>query len=214
MSGFKAACRIKPNALGDWQILPPAGQITQIGDAGVTAWALASNDDLFVTGSMEVTNAFYVGGQTVLYDDLSVVAAANIAFAGPNGELAKYARITEEVTVAVGLGVPGINSSTNLCPANSIILGVVCRITQAPGGAAALFDLGRNPVGPEEFVSNSSTAVNSTYNVAADGDGSLAGPFYNDVARAIKVTTQTDVTISDMKVRITVFYIQLIPPTS
>lgn len=214
VSGFKAACRIKPNALGDWQILPPAGQIVQIGDAGTTMAALVDNDDLFVSGSFEVADMFYARGQVSLYDDLFLTATANLSFTGSEGEGLIYARMTEEVIVAIGQGVPGINSSANLCPANSIILGVVCRITQAPGGGAGLFDLGRNPVGPEEFVSNASTVVNSVYTCAADGDGSLDGPFFNDVARPIKVTTISDVTISDMKIRITVFYVTLFPPTS
>ena len=214
MSGFKAACRIKPNALGDWQILPPAGKIVQIGDAGVTATGLTANDDLFVSGSMEIRDMLYVHGQAVLYDDLFITASANLSFTGANGEGLIYARMTEEVTIAIGQGVPGINSSANLCPANSIILGVVCRITQAPGGGGTLFDLGRNPVGPEEFVTNSTTAVGSTYTVATDGDGSLNGPFFNDIARPVKTTLNGNVTISDMKIRITVFYVTLFPPES
>ncbi len=154
MNGLKSSCRIKPNALGDWQILPPAGQITQIGDAGVTASGLVTNDDLFVSGSLEVRDALYVHSPAGFYGDVWISSLANLSFVGANNEAVIYGRNSEEITIPVGQGVPGVNSVGDLCPADSFILGAGVRVTQAPGGGATLFDAGRNPVGPAEFVRN------------------------------------------------------------
>jgi hypothetical protein len=43
-------------------LLPPTGVYTRIGDAGTTSRSLASNDDLFVSGKLEVDGTFYADG--------------------------------------------------------------------------------------------------------------------------------------------------------
>lgn len=210
MNGFQPSCRIKPNSAGDWQILPPAGQITRIGDAGTTLWGLVSNDDLFVSGFCEVGDLLYVNGQTWLADDLGVKTA--ISHYGLHGEVGFYAKSSEEITIPVGQGAAGVLSSANLCPAASIILAAVGRVTQAPGGGPTTFDAGRNPIGPAEYADNVAVALDTTFVSPTDGDGSNAGPVHNATATKVKITTNANVTGSDMKVRVTVFYLRLYPP--
>lgn len=58
---------------GNLQLLPAAGGIVKIGDAGSTSHTLNTNDDLFVSGKLEVdgnayfdnTALFYAGNQTM-----------------------------------------------------------------------------------------------------------------------------------------------------
>ena len=210
MNGFKASCRVKINAAGDWQILPPAGQITQIGDAGATAWGLVSNDDLFVSGGCEVADTLYVHGDTWLTGDLA--CKTGISHYGAHNEIAFYCKVSEEITVGIGQGTgAGVPSISDLCIENSIILGVVVRVTQAPGGGATIWSCGRF-ANTDEFITCIPVALGTTGNSATDGDGVNLGPVHNADDCKIIVKTNLAVTVSDMKVRITVFYIQLFPP--
>ena len=213
MKGHQASCRIRPNVLGDWQILPPPGQITQIGDAGVTAWGLVANDDFFVSGSMEVRNLLYVGGQSQFDDDLLIRSTANLTFKGTQEAALFWSRVTSEITIPVGQGVAGISGGANFAQANSILMAVVARVTQAPGGGAVNWKCGR-PANLDEFMQAVAVALGTTATSAADGDGVNAGPVHNDVDDDIVVSTNANVTISDMKVRVTVFYIRMDPPES
>jgi len=212
MSQFKTSCRVRVNAAGDWQVLPPAGQIMQIGNAGATAWGLVNNDDLFVSGKSETAGHHYVTGQSWCADDLGL--KANVSRYDSNQGIEFSACLTEEITIPVGQGAAGVVSAANMCRVDSIIQGVTGRVTQAPGGGATTFDAGRNPVGPTEFAEDVSVALDTTFVSPTDGDGSNASPPYNDADRKIKITTDVNVTVSDMKVRITVWYIKLYPPES
>ena len=150
-----------------------------------------------------------------LYDDLDLDAEANIRFWGPNNELAWFQKATEEMTIAVGHGAAGEWGPTfALMPADSAILAVVTRITQAPGGGATMISIGRWPGDWEEFLEEGTVGLGDTSNSAADGSGSLAGPVYNADADVLLYTTDVDVTISDMKIRVTSYYIDLLPPES
>lgn len=212
MKGFKPACKVRVNAAGDWQLLPPAGQITQIGDAGATAWGLVSNDDLFVSGHCEVGGSLFVSGETWMSDDLGVKTA--ISHYGAHDEIAFYAKMSEEITIAVGQGLAGVLSAANLCPVDSIILACVGRVTQAPGGGATQLNVGRNGGNLDEFADVIAVALGTTFVSPTDGDGANAGPVHNPAAVKLKLTTDANVTGSDMKVRVTVFYIKLYPPES
>lgn len=210
MKGFKSSCKVKVNADGDWQILPPAGQITQIGDASTTAWGLVSNDDLFVTGYCEVAETLYVNGSTWLADDLGAKSA--ITHYGEHNEATFYSRWCQEITIPVGQGVAGVLSASDLCPADSIILGCVGLVTQAPGGGATQLNVGRNGGNLDEFADAIAVALDTTFVSPTDGDGGNVGPFYNPADVKLKLTTNVNVTVSDMKVRVTVYFIRFYPP--
>ena len=215
MSGFKSACRVRVNAAGDWELLPPAGQITRIGNAGVPVWA-ANEDDLFIGGHLEVGDNVYgtgVGATAGIEAfEVSVMAGAFIYLRESlHQALAFFPQVTEEITVPVGQGAAGVWGAECLNPGDSIILGVVTRITQSPGGGAALVSAGR-AVNIDEYLDDGTVALGDTSTSAADGDGVNAGPIHNDTDRVMKITTDVDVTISDMKIRVTTFYINLFPP--
>ena len=47
---------------GDIQLLPNGTGINKVGDAGSTSRSLSANDDLFVSGKLEVDGVFYADG--------------------------------------------------------------------------------------------------------------------------------------------------------
>lgn len=184
----------------------------------------------------EITGAlnFLIGGPitTPAGVDLQIITgvdgilriAREVQFYGYNTSISKYSAnnsriilrdVYQTVTVPVGQGAGGVVSGANLAPANSTIIGVVCRVTQAPGGGATTFDIGRTGAGNlDEFIDGIATAFGTTGTFAANHDAETIGPVLNDINRTLTITTDADVTVSDMKVLIVVFYRQEIPPTA
>ncbi|NOQ21623.1 MAG: hypothetical protein GQ565_03090 [Candidatus Aegiribacteria sp.] len=125
--------------------------------------------------------------------------------------------VHEEVTIPVAAGnTPVVVSSGNLAPANSVIKAVAVRVTQAPGGGATVVSVGRSGGGnTDEFIDDISTALGTTGNQVANSDGSLTyALMMNASADTFTVTTDADVTGSDMKIRIVVWYEQITVPSS
>lgn len=212
---------ISTTAAGNLILLPNASSITVVGDAGSTSHSLAANDDLFVSGKLEVDGASYLDGTVSLGGTTSLNGVASaystFLFYGGSGASITVYRVTEEVTIPVGEGnTPVVTSSSNLAPANSIIKAVAVRVTQAPGGGATVVSVGRTNGGnTDEFIDDISTAVNTTGNSVANNDGALvAEDMWNASADTFDVTTDADVTDSDMKIRIVVWYEQITSPTS
>jgi len=217
MGGLTPSCRIRVNAAGDWQILPPAGQIMQIGDAGATSQGLVDNDDLFVSGKLEIDGEVYFeGGSNFLVASVFYSTAhfyGNLSEAGDNGSNMRHKNLMEQVTIAVGFGAAGVNTAANLAPVDSIITAVAVRVTQAPGGGAVTFNLGRTGGNVDEFIQNLAVALDTTGNSAANGDGVNAGPVHNGAANTLVLTTNANVIGTDMKVRILVYYRTINAPT-
>lgn len=221
MSGATPACRIKINAAGDWQVLPPAGQITQIGDAGVNNHGLVANDDLFISGKVEANGFFFadggaqISGSCNIYGQL-VLPGQNYRLQdeGVNTSNLQFRKNNEEITIAVGQGAAGVNTAINLAMANCIIAAVAVRVTLAPGGGATTFSMGRTGGNIDEFIQALAVALGTTGTSAANGDGVNPGPVHNAAANTFVITTDANVTISDMKIRITVWYREIIPPNS
>ena len=217
MSGFVSSCKLRPNALGDWQILPPAAMITQVGAGGAPlTGALAGQDDFNASGKCEVAGDMNIVGITgplnacELQGSAQLNSAANIVQYGLNGEMIFIVKIMEEIEVAAG------NSSAwgslALGADDSVILAVVTRITQAPGSGATLVHVGRS-LNPDEFLMSGPVALGSVSESASDGDGVNVGPVFNDIARVFKVTCNAGVIGASLKIRVTVFYIKMYAPT-
>lgn len=121
----------------------------------------------------------------------------------------------EHLTIPIGQGAAGVNTVGNLAPVNSTILGVCCRVTQAPGGGATTIDIGRTGAGNlDEFIDGIATALGTTGTFAANHDAATIGPVLNAIDRTLTLTTDVNVAVSDMKVRIVSFYRQEVPPGS
>ena len=115
---------------------------------------------------------------------------------------------SEEVTIAVGSGAdPVVETTANLAPADSIILGGTVKITQAPGGGAAALDVGISGGGNlDGMVDGMAVTLGTIAQIGHDGDGSDTYPSQNTTAAKLTLTTDADVTGTAMKALITVWY--------
>ena len=183
----------------------------QIGDAGATTHTLDTNDDLVVTGRMEVHGTAFV-------DELLYFAEGYIE-KGSAGSTLRTRTSPEEIKIAIGAST-GVGVVT-LAAANSELVAVMVRVTQAPGGGPTHFDVGRTAGGNlDEYIDNQVVTLAGKFNIAAHGDGSIAGSHYQAAADTITVTvtdgagTPVNVTGADMKVRVVIFRRVLAEPTS
>ncbi len=64
-------------------ILPPAGKYTRIGDAGTTSHTFNANDDLMVTGRLEVDGYAYFDSNSLFYGETTFSQNVKIATAQP-----------------------------------------------------------------------------------------------------------------------------------
>lgn len=197
------------------RIVPGAGGITQIGDAGAASHGLVANDDFFVSGKFEVDGVAFFDAVSTFYNQLymynrNFIIPANIAF----GYIDEYYDM-EVLTIPVGQGAAGVVTVGNLARQDSTISALVCRVTQAPGGGATTIDIGRTGGGNlDEFIDGIATALGTTGTFAANHDAATTGPVLNAVNDTLTLTTDANVIGTDMKVRITTFYRRQIPPTS
>jgi hypothetical protein len=145
---------------------------------------------------------------------LTVANNSSVEQLGANGSQFEWKTIDEELTIAVGQGTGGVATSGSLAPSNSLIMGVACRVTQAPGGGATSWDLGITGSGNvDELIDNQAVALGTTANSPADNDGTQL-PLANGSPTTLTLTTDANVTVSDMKVRIVVFYVRFTAPSS
>jgi hypothetical protein len=116
--------------------------------------------------------------------------------------------VSEEVTVAVGSGAdPVVETTANLAPADSIILGGTVKITQAPGGGAAALDVGISGGGNlDGMIDGMAVTLGTVAQIGHDGDGNDTYPSQNTSAAKLTLTADADVTGTAMKVLITVWY--------
>jgi hypothetical protein len=134
---------------------------------------------------------------------------------GGKGSYCGLKSIIEEVTIAVGQGAAGVDTSGNLAPATSRIRQVMTRVTQAPGGGATTLDVGRKNGGNlDEYADGTAVALNTTTIADDDGDGNTDIPHWQTAADVLTLTTDVNVAASDMKVRVVVFYEECTVPAS
>ena len=210
MTSACGRCRIQQNAIDDWQILPPAGQITQIGD-GLGGFAPPiTNNDLLVIGTMGAFGIVAAGaGFQAEADSEDTGAIAFTGISNVDGETASMRMRSEEITIAVGNGLAGVVSVGNLFQPSIIVLMVYARVTQAPGGGATTFRITPTGTPGDCLIHDKAVAVDGVFDSTKDSDGDHDGPWYNPTNVTLTIATDADVTISDMKVRVGIHYIQL-----
>ncbi len=209
-----------PNGTGDVILL---GVPNVVGDLTSPDLGSPTNDDLEVTGRLKVHGDLYIAGALrplaqVYADNGNISGRYGYGFDVQPGGGSKlsWLGMSEEVTIPVGEGnTPVVTSVNNLAPVNSIIKAVAVRVTQAPGGGATVVSVGRTGGNTDEFIDDISTALTTTGNSVANNDGALAAEdMWNASATTFEITTDADVTDTDMKLRIVIWYEQIIEPTS
>ena len=123
--------------------------------------------------------------------------------------------ISENTTIAVGSGFDPVVASTAQIPAKSLIVGCVCRVTDAPGGGATTLTINRTGGTTGELISAiACTTLGNTGEMWANAVVGTTGPLRNASAVTWTLTTDADVTVNQMTVRVTVFYVVYSPPGS
>jgi hypothetical protein len=195
-------------------------------DSAAAAWGLRVNG---------TTWAMYIGAsQNIFYKYTTFDAGFNTTVTKPanvGGEITfmgsaensndpttwtTFGEKEDTITISVGSGSSGVDSTHDLFPANSVIFGVTCRVIQAPGGGATNFDVQVKGGTAEGCIKDCLVALNTAG--ISIGAGTYAGvstfPFTNASAAKATITTDGNVTVSDMKVRVNVSYMTLRPPTA
>jgi hypothetical protein len=121
---------------------------------------------------------------------------------------------TEELTIAVGAGSGGV-ATTMTVPSGTMLISASFYVTQAPGGGAATFTAGVTGGAADGLANGCATtlaaAVTSWANTTG---GTLTAPLVVRTASTITVTTNANVTVSDMKVRVVISYLTQGTPTA
>lgn len=118
-------------------------------------------------------------------------------------------RITEGMASAVVSTPSGATvTASNLIPANSIVLGITCRVTGTISGASS-FSVG-DGTDADRWGAGIAVAPGTTTNVS---DFTIASPVYYGAANNV-VLTAAGSDFTGGQVRITVHYVQLTPATS
>lgn len=151
------------------------------------------------------TPGTWVQSGSVLAGDASVAGAETIAgsTAAANGQSIVFKSLTELLTIAAA----ATSTTTMSIPAGTIVLAVSVRVTVAIPTAATFTVTG-----------NTSSTVFDTAAVAVAANstdkGTAAGAFYNAAAQTIRITPNLTPATNVGRVRITIFYLDSIPPTS
>lgn len=122
---------------------------------------------------------------------------------GLNGQSLAVAALTELLTIAAA----ATSTTTMQIPAGAIVLAVNVRVTVAIPTAATFTVIG-NTSTTAFHTAAVTVAANST------DKGTAAGAFYNATAQTIRITPNLTPATNAGRVRITIFYIDSVPPTS
>ena len=191
---------ITSTANGDILLKPHGTGLVEIGDDASPSYVTGDNGQLFVSDKFEVASTAYMIGSTYFYG--SILRYANNGTWQVTDEA-----FTELVTIPVGQGAGGVVSSTNIVPAYSRVTGSMVRVTQAPGGGASTFTIGITGGAADNLITTTSTASDTTSKRMPDTEN-------NGASTTITITTDSNVTGSDMVVRVVLFADYNNAPTS
>lgn len=189
VNGINVTTRIYgPLSLGD---TTSAQGLTGVGDLVANKLEVQSNS-YFAGAGLFSNNAYITGIMTKI---------------GAQNSNIGLRHISENVTIPVGSGAtPVVETTGDLAPAGSLIMGITARVVTAPGGGATTLDIGITGSGNlDALVDGMSTVATTTATSPINNDGTQL-PIVNDTASTLTLTTDSDVTVSDMLVRIGVFY--------
>lgn len=127
------------------------------------------------------------------------IAASNAT----NGQSIGIKSLTELLTIAAA----ATSTTTIQKPANSIVLAVSVRVTTAVT-CTSTFTVGDSTSAARFSTAAVSKAINST------DKGTKAGAYYNATAEGIVITPDTTPSDATGRVRVTIHYIEVTPPTS
>jgi hypothetical protein len=176
---------------------------------GKTVPVLWSSTD-FIGGSADTglyrNAAGVVEGNTGTAGTYAAFVAKEFRFAAPtsaNGQYLAAKSLTELTTIAAA----ATTDTTIQLPANAIILGVSVRVTTAIP-TATNFTVGDSGSAARFSTAAVSSAANST------DAGTKAGAYYNSTATSVRITPDATPGANTGRLRVTIHYLEMTPPTS
>ena len=144
----------------------------------------------------------------------SIIAPNPTFFSFGNGGGIKYGFNTELITIPVGSGLdPYVLSASYMVPIRSTYLAILAYVVTAPGGGAANFTAYTNP-GADQIGSSNTVTVGAKTGFFDWDDAVNMVWGATTAAQKIELRTNADVTVSDMVVRIGVYWMQMVSFTS
>lgn len=140
---------------------------------------------------------------TLLSKFLVNLAAGTVTSSGANGQILAVQQLSEETTIAAA----ATTDTTIQMPAASVVLGVSVRVTTVIPTATTF------TVGDSGSAARFSTAAVSVAAGSTD-KGTKAGAYYNASALSVRITPNGTPATATGKVRVTIYYYTVTPPTS
>lgn len=141
-------------------------------------------------------------GSAPVESETSVKAATSFDLNGASGEVLQIKQLSELVTIAAAASSETVMD----IPAGVIVLAVPVRVTTVIP-TATTFDVGSG-ADADRFAASVAVAANTT------SPGTLAGAYYNATATPVTITPSVAPAAATGRVRVTIFYIEVTPPTS
>ena len=152
-------------------------------------------------------NEIFRAGVSAQAPDLTLTreGAGQFGFGGGgNGQQLNLLRLTELTTIAAA----ATTDTTIQMPAGAIILGVSVRVTVVIPTAATF------TVGDSGSAARFNTGANVSTAVDTTNAGTKAGAYYNASALAVRITPNAQPANNSGRVRVTIHYLTVTPPTS
>jgi len=130
------------------------------------------------------------------------------ALLGANGQVFDIGQYTTEKTALSGATVTWANA----IPAGTMVLGVSARVTTLVEGCTSI-DIG-DGTDADIFVDGMAVALNTTADLADCNDGTLLPNTYKAATNIVLTAVGDGASFTAGAVRLTVYYIELTPPTS
>lgn len=166
----------------------------------VTMFNVSKAGNGYFAGTLQVVGAstFAAGAFTG-----ALSSGTSMSVTGANGQVLAVKQLTELLTIAAA----ATSTTTIQLPAGAIILAVSARVTAAVT-CTSTFTVGDGGSAARYSTAAVSKAVNST------DPGTKAGAYYNASATEVVVTPDTVPSDATGRVRVTIYYIEVTPPTS
>lgn len=140
--------------------------------------------------------------------DVTVVRTAAGSLAARDGVNGKSFNFINQLTELTTIAAAATTTTTIQMPANSVVLGVSVRVTTVIPTATS-FSVGDSGSATRFSTANVSVAATST------DPGTKAGAYYNATAAGILLTMNGGTPASNTgRVRVTIYYYSVTPPTS
>lgn len=154
---------------------------------------------LIVAGATTISGALSVFNTALLADAVTIRGSGTVF----DGQGVAFKSLTELTTIAAA----ATTTTAIQIPAGAIVFAVNVRVTVAIPTAATFTVIG-NTTTTAFHTAAVSTAANST------DKGTAAGAFYNASAQTIRITPNLTPANNNGRVRVSVFFLESIPPTS